>query len=113
MIAFIVAKFISLLIIKTQNKGKERENSPKIEDITGGKAHVNTRKLNLNILTITEVFLNQNRVNVCEHTTKMASLESLLKGATRVLREEWMEGNLKGNYLRLIPGLCLDNRMNW
>ena len=23
--------------------------------------------------------------------------------------EEWMEGNLKGNYLRLIPGLCLEN----
>ena len=26
--------------------------------------------------------------------------------------EEWMEGNLKGNYLRLIPGLCLEVKMN-
>ena len=24
-----------------------------------------------------------------------------------------MKGNLKGNYLRLIPGLCLEDRMNW
>ena len=36
-------------------------------------------------------------MNVCEHTTKMASPESFFKGATRGLREEWMEGNLKGN----------------
>jgi hypothetical protein len=42
----------------------------------------------------------------------MASLE-FLKGATRGLREEWMEGNLKGDYLRLMPGLCLEDRMNW
>ena len=24
-----------------------------------------------------------------------------------------MEGNLKRNYLLLIPGLCLEDRMNW
>ena len=35
---------------------------------------------------VTAVFLNQNRMNVCEHTTQMASLVSY---------EEWMEGNLK------------------
>ena len=29
-----------------------------------------------------------------------------------VARGEGMEGNLKGNYLRLIPGLCLEERMN-
>ena len=46
------------------------------------------------------VFLNQKRANVCEHMTKMASLE-FLKGATRGLQEEWIEGNLKENYLRL------------
>ena len=50
--------------------------------------------------------------NVCEHTTKMASLE-FLKGVTRGFREEWMEGNLKGDHLRLMPGLCLEDRMNW
>ena len=42
----------------------------------------------------------------------MVSVE-FLKGATKGLREEWMEGNLKGDYLRLIPGLCLEDRMNW
>ena len=56
----------------TQNKRKERENLPKIEEITGGKAHVNTRKLNQNISTITDVFLNQKRINVRENTVKMA-----------------------------------------
>jgi len=47
---------------------------PKIEESSKGKAHANARKLNRNILTVTDVFLNQKRVNVCEHTTKMASL---------------------------------------
>ena len=42
----------------------------------------------------------------------MASLD-FLKGATRGLREESMEGNLKGDYLRLMPGLCLEDRTNW
>ena len=79
----------------TKNKGKE-----KIEEISIGKAHANTLKLNQNISTVTDLFLNQKKVNVCEHTTKMASLE------------EWMEGNLKGNYLRLILGLCLEDRTN-
>ena len=36
----------------------------------------------------------------------MVSIE-FLKGATRGLREECMEGNLKGYYLRLIPVMCL------
>ena len=52
---------------------------PKIEEITVGQAHKNTRKLNQNILTSMAVFLNQKRANVCEHMTKMVSLESLWK----------------------------------
>ena len=44
-----------------------------------GQAHTNTRKLNRDISTGPAVFLNRKRVNVCEHTTKMASLESLQK----------------------------------
>ena len=32
-----------------------------------------------------------------------------MKDATRGLREEWMEGN----YLRLMPGLSLEDRTNW
>ena len=48
---------------------------PKIEEITVGQAHKNTRKLNQNISTDMAVFLNQKRANVCERMTKMASLE--------------------------------------
>ena len=46
------------------------------EKISGGKAHSNTRKHIRDILTITNVFLDQKRVNVCEHTVKMAPSES-------------------------------------
>ena len=48
-----------------------------IEEITEGQAHANTQKLYQDISTGTAVFINRKRVNVCEHTTKMASLESL------------------------------------
>ena len=51
----------------------------KMNQITVGKVHANTRKLNRNILKVTAVFLNQKRMNVCEHTTQMASLESFKK----------------------------------
>ena len=58
----------------------------------------------------TDVFLNQNKVNVCEHTVKMVSHE-FLKTATQGVSRlevggvEGMEGKLNGNYLRLIPEL--------
>ena len=39
---------------------------PKNEEISGGKAHTNTRIIIQNILTITDVFLNQKIVNVCD-----------------------------------------------
>ena len=58
---------------RTQNKGKLLL---KIDEIFGGKAHTNIWKLIWNILMVTDVFLNQERVNACEHTTKMVSLES-------------------------------------
>ena len=70
--------------LNTQNKGKESENSYqklKRSRWTG------TRKQNQNISTDMAIFLNQKRANVCEHTTKMASLEFFL-GATRGLQEE-------------------------
>ena len=51
---------------------KGRENLLKNEEISGGKAHTNTQKLILNIFTITDVFLNQNRVNVYEHMVKIS-----------------------------------------
>ena len=67
---------------------------------TGTPTH--TQKQNQNISMDMAVFLNQKRANICEHTTMMASLE-FFKGATRGLRVKWMEGNLKGDYLRLMP----------
>ena len=57
----------------TQNKGKL---PPKIEEISNGKAHTNTQKIIHNISMVTDVFLNQKRVNICDHTTKIASLQS-------------------------------------
>ena len=50
--------------------GKGRGNSY-VRDLM--KAHLNTQKFNWNVSTITDVFLDQKRVNVCEHTVKMAS----------------------------------------
>ena len=46
---------------------------PKNEEISREKAHTNTWRY---ILTITYFFLNQMRVNVCEHMVKMAPHES-------------------------------------
>ena len=46
---------------------------PKSEEISIGKAYTNTQKLIQYISTITDVFLNQKRINVCEHMEKMAS----------------------------------------
>ena len=48
----------------TQNKGKERELLPIIEEISGGKAHINTRKLNQNILTVIHSLLIEK--DVCD-----------------------------------------------
>ena len=56
----------------TQKIGKERGNSYwKNKEISGRNAHTSKWKLNWNFLTIIDVFLNQKRVNVCEHTVKM------------------------------------------
>ena len=81
---------------------KESENSyQKLKRSRWTGTRTRTRKQNRDILMDMAIFLNQKRANVCEHTTKMAPLE-FFKVATRGLREEWMEGNLKGDYLRLM-----------
>ena len=96
----------------TQNKGRKVKTLTKNRRDYGWQEQKSTRQQNWNIATDTAVFFNQKRANECEHMKNMVSLE-FLKGATRGLREEWMEGNLKGDYLRLIPGLCLEDRTNW
>ena len=62
--------------ITQKNRKRTRKLIPKNEEISGQKAHTNTQKLNWNVSTITDVFLNQKRVNVCEHMVKMAPSES-------------------------------------
>ena len=48
--------------------GKERETfTEKNEEISRWKSRLNTWKLNWNFLMITDVFVYQKRVNVCEH----------------------------------------------
>ena len=50
------------------NIGKRKGNLlPKNEEISGGKSHTNTRKHIWYISTIIDVFLNQKRLDVCEH----------------------------------------------
>jgi hypothetical protein len=67
---------------------------------------------------ITNVFLDQKRINVCEHMVKTAPHDGFTK-----MPPEWvqdrkgggmeMKGTFNGNYLRLIPPeLCLEDRMN-
>ena len=44
--------------------------------ISGWKAYINTRKLNWYVSTITGVFSDQKRLNVCEQAVKMAPRDS-------------------------------------
>jgi hypothetical protein len=60
-------------------------------------------------LIITDFFLNQKKVNECEHMVKTAPCE-LQINATRIgARQKEGRG---GNYLKLIPELCLEDRTN-
>ena len=71
----LLEKYQSMDYTKKQEK-KEETLTEKNEEISGWKAHINTRRPTWNVSTITEVFLNQKRVNLCEHIVKMASGES-------------------------------------
>ena len=83
----------------TQNKGKEMQKLlPKIEEISDGKAQTKSWKLIQNILTITDVFLDQKRLNVWQHD-KYDITREFFKGAIRELRErEGWGRNLKGQH---------------
>ena len=64
------------LFINAKNRKRKGKLVLKNEEISERKAHTNTWKLNWNILTITDVFLDEKRVNVCENMVKMAPHES-------------------------------------
>ena len=75
-----------------QNRGRKGKTlTENWRDLQRKGTHTQ-KKLIWNILKVTDIFLNQKRVNVCEHTAKMVSLE-FLKGATRgCKRGRWGRG---------------------
>ena len=56
--------------VNTESGKEKGKLLPKIEEISREKGQANTQKLNQNILMVTVVFLNQKRMNVCEHMTQ-------------------------------------------
>ena len=85
------------LFFNAKNRKRKGELLQKTEEISRSKAYTNTRKLNWNISMNTDAFLDQKRVNVCEHMVKTAPRESFWKVPPgrgedlRGWRENWME----------------------
>ena len=74
--------FLSNYHFSLQIKGKESENSYQKLKRSQKDRHTQTHRNCIEIFRLarlTAVFLNRRRVNVCEHATKTASLESLQK----------------------------------
>ena len=64
---------------------------------------------------VTDIFLDQKRLNVCKITVKMAPHESFGKAPPEWLQDRktgGMEGKWHLNCLRLIPGLGLGDITN-
>ena len=59
-------------ILQKKKLGKKRKLIPKNEEMSERKSHI--QKLDRNILMITDAFLDQKRVNVCEHVVTWHSL---------------------------------------
>ena len=69
----------------------------------------------MNLLKLTEVFVKQMSVNICERRIKVAPCDSFEKEppGEETRRERMIEGKEKEScYLRLIPGLCLEDKKN-
>ena len=45
------------------------------------------RKINSYVSTLTEVFLNQKRINVCEHTVKRHTTQAVVCWSSKVVKE--------------------------
>ena len=71
------------------------------------------------ISAITDAFLDQKRVNLCEHAVKWHHVSVYQRCHQGVVRQEagkkgeGLERKLRGNYPRLMPGLCLEDKTNW
>ena len=76
-----------MLIYNLQNKGKESENSYQELKRSQKERHTQSHGNCIEIFRLARPsFSIRKRVNVCEHTTKMASLESLRKVPPGVVR---------------------------
>ena len=73
--ALLIRREQCLIIINLEWKKKEKKEETLTEK-WGGKAHTNKQKLNWDISMITDVFLDQKRVDVFEHTVKTAPWET-------------------------------------
>ena len=65
-----------------------------------------------------DAFLDQKRVNVCEHAKKWHQVSVYERCHQGVARQEVgkggkLEGKLSGDFLRLMPGLYLEDRAKW
>ena len=74
--------YLSFLIKNWKEKGNSYQEN---EEIYGWKSHIKIRKFNWYISTITDVFLDQKKVIVCEHTVKTATRECLQSGTFPIL----------------------------
>ena len=93
-----------------------RKVTRSLDESTHEHKHKHTE--NWDILAITDAFLNQKKVNVCEHAVKWHHVNVYERCHQEVARQETgngggSEGKLSGDYLRLMPGLCLEDRMNY
>ena len=95
-------------VFNTEKIGKQRGNSyQKMKRSLEKGTHM---KFNWNILTVTDVFFDQKRVCVCEHTVNTEPHESfgiMSPGGLRDRKERGVQG-MKGK----LNGLCLEYRTN-
>ena len=63
---------------------------PKKYEISGCKKQMNTHKLNWNVSTIRDVFLNQKRINVCERTVKMTPCDAVFSVCSHTFILFWL-----------------------
>ena len=104
------------MLLFLQNMGKERENLQELKRFPEESTHKHTE-------THLKYFNGHRRFSQSKESKCMWTHSK--DGVTRVFErchqgvvreegggEEGMQGKLNGNYLRLIQGLCLEDRMN-
>ena len=107
--SFLIQRSWSLKWYRNTKNGKLL---PKNEEICGGKAQTDTRKLTWCILTIADVFFNWKKVNVCEHTVKMALMWCYLYCVlTYIYYFDWERHLWSSKYIKYVSVSILLNIM--